>query len=297
MKNTLLLTLLALLGMTQAAAQEYEYVPFVREGVKWVYYIQNYSDIDHPNPKLPEGFLYYCLEFKGDTVINGKTYKAMHKYHGNAINWENDTVPVYMREENKVVYAIVPDGKKYIDCPLGNRFFSRFNPYSGEEYILYDFNDLDAFWDSILNRIDEQMSMDGNLYHYVGTDSIMINQHLAKRHIGTLDETGPACFYTIEGIGIDSFWHSTPIYFFDLSMGDGVLIFNLSHVIEDGKIIYKGMRYREGAFDGIDEAVADRTTRPADPHHYDLMGRPVGTDVPTAPGIYIHQGKKIIVMQ
>ena len=36
MKKTLLLSILALLGMTQAAAQEYEYVPFVREGVKWV---------------------------------------------------------------------------------------------------------------------------------------------------------------------------------------------------------------------------------------------------------------------
>ena len=38
MKTTkLLFTLLALLGMTQAAAQDYEYVPLVREGVKWVY--------------------------------------------------------------------------------------------------------------------------------------------------------------------------------------------------------------------------------------------------------------------
>ena len=37
MKNLFLLSLLTLLGMTQAVAQEYEYVPFVREGVKWVY--------------------------------------------------------------------------------------------------------------------------------------------------------------------------------------------------------------------------------------------------------------------
>ncbi|MBQ9556313.1 MAG: hypothetical protein IJV05_08820 [Muribaculaceae bacterium] len=36
MKKTLLFLILALLGMTQLAAQEYEYVPFVREGVKWV---------------------------------------------------------------------------------------------------------------------------------------------------------------------------------------------------------------------------------------------------------------------
>ena len=30
MKKTLLISILALLGMTQAVAQEYEYVPFVR---------------------------------------------------------------------------------------------------------------------------------------------------------------------------------------------------------------------------------------------------------------------------
>ena len=42
MKKTLLISILALLGMTQAAAQEYEYVPFVREGVKWTYSIQDY---------------------------------------------------------------------------------------------------------------------------------------------------------------------------------------------------------------------------------------------------------------
>ena len=41
MKKTFVLVLLALLGMTQLAAQDYEYVPFVREGVKWVYWYKN----------------------------------------------------------------------------------------------------------------------------------------------------------------------------------------------------------------------------------------------------------------
>ena len=42
MKKTILITLLALLGMTQAVAQEgweewlSDYLPIVREGVKWV---------------------------------------------------------------------------------------------------------------------------------------------------------------------------------------------------------------------------------------------------------------------
>ncbi len=33
MKRLLIISMLALLGLTQAVAQEYEYVPFVREGV------------------------------------------------------------------------------------------------------------------------------------------------------------------------------------------------------------------------------------------------------------------------
>ena len=108
MKKTLFITLLALLGMTQAVAQEYEYVPFVREGVKWV--------CDAPSiGNWPLDYhRYYKLELKGDTVIDGKCYKAMHKYSGTTINEENDTIPVYLREENKVVYGIVPDGKIYV---------------------------------------------------------------------------------------------------------------------------------------------------------------------------------------
>ena len=35
-EKDIILTILALLGISQAVAQEYEYVPFVREGVKWV---------------------------------------------------------------------------------------------------------------------------------------------------------------------------------------------------------------------------------------------------------------------
>ena len=41
MRKFFVFSMLALLGMTQAAAQDYEYVPFVREGVKWVYKITN----------------------------------------------------------------------------------------------------------------------------------------------------------------------------------------------------------------------------------------------------------------
>ena len=47
--------------------------------------------------------------------------------------------------------------------------------------------------------------------------------------------------------------------------------------------------------DGIDEVVADKSPRSLDDNYYNLMGQPVGKDLPTLPGIYIHHGNKILV--
>ena len=45
-------------------------------------------------------------------------------------------------------------------------------------------------------------------------------------------------------------------------------------------------------------SIGELTTMPqraVDQNYYNLMGQPVGTELPTTPGIYIHQGKKIAV--
>jgi len=513
MKKLLLFVILVFAGMTQAVAQEYEYVPFVREGVKWVYYYNN----KYPNESgLAQGLNYLTLELKGDTVINGKTYKAMHKYSGAAINMMNDTVAVYLREQDKVVYGIVPDGITYRDCVIGyddlytqedgwmvydtESIYERVR--QGREFVLYDFNDTKNFYDSIFS--DKASTGD---YAHLYCDTVVLKDKPVLRHV--IHHYNPSSFF-IEGIGYDGFqsgytllylypqlmnepsfhlshviengdtiykgvmfdqafdfdstdeylwltdegvqwvnelvtvhngdttcsyynyefkypdrifytnltqddgsdsliakadecigfirfyendalaqveaqgrnminfacsgnsgvylylfpekrdnvtaiqnyyiWHQKePVFnsrnfikvdpltiegvlcdrfayigengdtlayvvegigFDSYDMGDLLTPFTkrpdpnadyqeycgLSHVVKDGKIIYKGMRYRHGAFTGIDEVeVADRTPRPVDPHYYNLMGQPVGTEVPTAPGIYIHNGNKIIV--
>jgi len=510
MKKTILFTMLALLGMTQAVAQEYEYVPLVREGVKWVYSYQNTGEIYPPDPNLSVGVVNLTLELKGDTVIDGKTYKAMHKYYGDNINTENDTIPIYLREEDKIVYGFVPhDGKTYYDCPICGLYdpsvFSLIE--AGKEFILYDFNDPLAFFQSNSNlykSCEYSYEAYGGIKPFRFADMVNINGHQAKRYVFTLLRN--CC--VIEGIGFDSMYEGyllsygynsfscDPIFslihviedgkviyqsaplvgnqqflpiarqdvkwvnehvsvhegdttcyyytyefmprgnsssdyscyyssrdemnpctdsivslvqngvYFDFSSrqnkmleavlerGDNLINFlygyqlyqfdeadispycilnyyidnqkydllnrenfvevdplviegvsccryayvgeqgdtlayvvegigfdsyemgdlltpftrkpdpdadyqewcGLSHVVKDGKIIYKGMRYRHGAFDGIDEVVADKSLRrPQDDNYYNLMGQPVGKDVPTTPGIYIHQGKKIIV--
>ena len=508
MKKTILFTLLALVGLSQAAAQEeYEYVPFVREGVKWVYSIQNYNYDGQNNPAQGDNMSYRTLELKRDTVINGKTYKVMHKYSGTSIDEENDTVPVYLREEGKIVYGIIPDGRFYYDCPI-YKGFNTFERYDDEEFVLYDFNDPVTFYQNL-----SDLTGFGSDYQPLYEDFVQVGNHLAKRHVfdfwgefqliegvgfvgarnsytlsfiipvmgwGTdveyfrlchviedgeiiyeahensddrylpiiregvkwinekvtvnhgdttcyyyayqfkgnapfkngnqtlkalyYSEYAPAAagdsliaglredqaivescrnyalssvidqgrncmrynnyqfsqglqklyafntpyvfsdvsdffinqqleqflteenFFMIEPIEIDGVKCSRCAYFgengeplayiiegigFDsYDMGDLLTPFTrkpdpdaeyqeywgLSHVIKDGQIIYKGMRYREGTLVGIDETMTDRTQcRPQDPRYYDLMGRPVGTEVPSTPGIYIHQGKKIVV--
>lgn len=509
MKKTLLLTLLALLGMTHAVAQEYEYVPFVREGVKWVYCINDYHFFKdyETNPARGDNNIYRTLELRGDTVINGKTYKAMHKCTDDFYSEPTDVVPIYLREEDKKVYGIVPDGKFYDDAIISNSPFdiSADNViYSGEEFLLYDFQDpMNVFendWYDINLQVDtimvggqlakryyygegvggdfqiiegigatgmnsyplaflmpigtgvhttEYYSLEkviengeiiypqgfvedrylpviregvkwvnervtvnngdttcsyytyefkGNhpdkngygymfkaLYRYDGrhheldidNDSLIAglredeaaimdfknklldnvinenrnlidfnyvyyhnNENRLMYEMGTyynkmfaiefyiltqreqflntenfvmvdpmvidgvtcsrcayIGEQGDTLAYVVEGIGFDS-----------RDLGDLLTPFTrkpdpdadyqewcgLSHVIKNGQIIYKGMRYRDGA-DGIDEVVADKMRRPLDPNYYNLMGQPVGKDVPTTPGIYIHHGNKIII--
>ena len=510
MKKKLILSVLALLGMTQAVAQEYEYVPFVREGVKWVYYITHYYCEDDANPAQGNGHKYMKLEFKGDTVINGKTYKAMHDYSGDEIDWAHDNIIAFFREEDKVVYGILPDNS-YSMHAVGNGTTGKSE--IGEEFVMYDFREPSGFLEnSALIPNDSDYYLPSELVPYKYTDTITVGDHKAQRGIYWKFDFEDVPLYAIEGIGLDggftgyplfafyavsagfhpryilldhiiengeiiykaqqyegdqylplvregvtwvnervmvnqgdttSYYYSyqfdgndplknnwnevfkalycyegqsaegelvagmretdgcincyrndawssvveqgrnmldltsqtssgdiTLYYFYhysfinnasyytseqregslngEWSMIDPVFIENkecdrcafigengdtlayvvegigfdsydmgdlltpftrkpdpnadyqeycgLSHVVKDGKIIYKGMRYRHGAFTGIDEVeVADRTPRPVDPHYYNLMGQPVGTEVPTAPGIYIHNGNKIIV--
>ena len=73
------------------------------------------------------------------------------------------------------------------------------------------------------------------------------------------------------------------------------LILGVSHVIENGEIVYKTGAYNPDITLGIGDVVADQPERMTDGNYYNLMGQPVGKDVPTVPGIYIHQGKKVLV--
>ena len=267
----------------------HEYVPFVRDGVQWVYYYDNPFRMEILD--MDEGIQYYSFEMKGDVVIGDKHYKQVClTRHLNEFNTVvEDFIPVYLREEDKVVYAIQPDGINYPQCPVGiGKWVSEsFDPEMGEceEFVLYDFNDPITLYSEELASHD---------FQYRATDYVNIGPHVSKRHQYKTHRYTSDNDVIIEGIGFDSPTKGTPLFYFNQDITGLQVGYFLSHVVENGEIIYKGAHYKQNPSDGIDEVAEGQQLR-ADGNYYDLMGRTVGGDLPTTPGIYIHQGKKIII--
>ena len=249
----LMTLLLAVLFSFPAIAQEYEYVPFVREGVKWVYYYDNpIEGMSYEDGFIPSGRHYYTLEMKGDTTINGKVFKPVHLYSGTSINNENDTVPVYLREENKVVYGIIPDETRYWECPIGigtmingAELFS--NIIIGVEFVLYDFNDPVSFYtDYVANITMYQL-------HFMSVENILIGDQLRKKFVFNHVNSNDNCEYIIEGLGFVGDSPGMPLnYFYGITTGTTQIINYLSHVIENGEIVYKTKWFEEPGTDNYE---------------------------------------------
>ena len=235
MNKTILFILLALLGISQAAAQDYEYVPFVREGVQWKYHYSNISVSGN-----------CTLEIKGDTVVDGKNYKPVHLYSGEAIDEENDTIVTYLREEDKVVYFIMLDDKRYSQCPVGK---GGMYPQTGQEYVLYDFRNPADFYgydDDYCGYMGENYE-----YYYLYSDTVAVDGCLRKRHV----LNNPAIDYhnnlVIEGIGYCGATPGSPLYYCIMLTGSPTEIcFYLDQVIENGQVTYNTGDYQYERMEG-----------------------------------------------
>ena len=126
---------------------------------------------------------------------------------------------------------------------------------------------------------------------YKETDMMVIAGQYRKYHHYRLYNNDVVI---IEGLGYDGYL-GYPLLYFEFQLTGLQVGYGLSHVIENSLIAYKGVWYNPDIHVGIDEVVADRTQRPLDANYYNLTGRAVGIEVPTTPGIYIHQGKKIAI--
>ncbi len=294
MKKTLLISILALLGMTQAAAQLYEPLFLVRDGVKWVNekVVINQGDTTYS---------YYTYEIQGDApeefhYSEGQS-KACHYYTGEQIDIQNDSIISYLAQNDWNGVTVVwfqNFAQTEVISQNRNMLQGMGTPGISTGTLLYSFYQLPII--NINTYISHQIDPIFNEDNLIEVDPIEV-EGIECHRIAHINEHGDVLFYVVEGIGFDS-----------RDMGDLLTPFTrkpdpdadyqeywgLSHVIKDGKIIYKGMRYNEDHLSAVGEVAAD-SQRAGDANYYNLMGQPVGKDVPTTSGIYIHQGKKIIV--
>ena len=291
--------LLTLLGMTQALAQESDYLPLIREGVTWVNekVIVNHGDTTQ---------YYYNYEFSGKdsvyTDMMNNLHDACYYYLGGQLDVEQDSLIAGLRDRyqgmitcmrNHAYEKVRSEGRQMFDLGLfldgGSRQLYEFRSslMNINYYLMCEY-----YW-CFTGENAEELTEE----NLIEVEPVMIEGVECNR-IAYIGDDGEPLAYIVEGIGFDS-----------RDMGDLLTPFTrqpdpdadnqewcgLSHVVKDGKIIYKGMRYRHGAFTGIDEVVTDKTGGLTDGIYYNLMGQPVGKELPTTPGIYIHNGKKIVV--
>ena len=312
MKKIQSITLLALLATIQASAawDSSDYLPIVREGVKWV----NEKVIINQDDTTK---YYYIYEFSGEdnlTNMAGEINNACFYYRASELDADRDSLIAGLRDNGQVTFVrnnayyalywedminyVNNEGKEYrLMFPLAGYT-------DGGTMIIYNFNN--PKW----NCVGYYLSIQHAFHDLYGYEEVLTEENFTEvepielegiscSRYAYVKENGDTMCYVVEGIGFDS-----------RNMGDLLTPFTrepdpdadyqeycgLSHVIKDGQIIYKGMRYSPGNMTGIDEVAAEKPqARQVDDNYYNLMGQPVGKTLPTTPGIYIHHGKKIVV--
>ena len=312
MKKIQSITLLALLATIQASAawDSSDYLPIVREGVKWV----NEKVIINQDDTTK---YYYIYEFSGEdnlTNMAGEINNACFYYRASELDADRDSLIAGLRDNGQVTFVrnnayyalywedminyVNNEGKEYrLMFPLAGYT-------DGGTMIIYNFNN--PKW----NCVGYYLSIQHAFHDLYGYEEVLTEENFTEvepieiegiscSRYAYVKENGDTMCYVVEGIGFDS-----------RNMGDLLTPFTrepdpdadyqeycgLSHVIKDGQIIYKGMRYSPGNMTGIDEVAAEKPqARQVDDNYYNLMGQPVGKTLPTTPRIYIHHGKKIVV--
>lgn len=179
MKKIIIIITLVLASWSGISAQTSDdnYTPLVREGCEWVYYSNVLGD-------------YYKLYIMGDTIVNGNTYKVIHRFgsHPEYNDIPTTTTHAIIREENKCVYANRVDMCNYINNVSGELYNSE-----TQESLLYDFNNLEHFyqdWYAFYGK-----SSGGNQIVSETTDScLLVSRNCYKVQYGVFHNV-------IEGIG------------------------------------------------------------------------------------------------
>ena len=264
-------TLLGLLMITNASAEESEYVPLVREGVVWEYVGHHFED---ENENIILRPVLYTLEFNGTTTINGLLYYNIYRTDYDELGTAQEPYLVaYVREEDKIVTAIKNYEHYYWwDIPE----------------ILYDFNkpmflpdyetveNLGLECDYELNLLDDIKSCINNRYMAItvevaGTvrNGYHINYDDGIEHYGYFEQE----YKVIEGIGVDCRFGDLLVPYRDYITSINPMA-SLSAVYENGELVYKGFAYDEAQqlkeFNAISTIAGDKQVKSV--RYYNLAG-------------------------
>ena len=117
MKRLLLSMVVGAMSVLPMLAEENEYVPVVREGVEWGH------KAVYRGVNVETKVIYYREQLKGDTVIDGNTYKKCYRYTERELNTATAELVSVMREADKKLYVRVLNARKslpIVDYPLPN---------------------------------------------------------------------------------------------------------------------------------------------------------------------------------
>ena len=170
------------------------YVPLVREGVKWVYYWEYDNSPDYGIHFKCE----YAMEVLGDSVVNGVTYKKVY-LHPLSKPIGSSKPYALVREENKVVYIHMnPENDIWYYWEIVERSGS-FPLVAGKalnEWVLYDFNNVDRPFSNITVEQIEMSGYDIGIPGYIYSETIELQGESAKVYTGHFPTP-----YLIEGLG------------------------------------------------------------------------------------------------
>ena len=214
-----------------------KYVPLLREGVKWVCLESKFGIYEEEF-----GTRFYTIEVKGDTVIDGATYKKCYRYSD--VDWDEDfvipcskTEPyALLREEGRIIYGL---DYKVFSCIMED-----FSYWDLDYWIavktprLYEFNVNNNFhfegYRSFLNQQSEEYS-----FHSKHADGYFDNSYYGK---------------FVEGVGFDSDAYGdllTPFYYSAFCSCSYRSETGLHHMEDaDGNIIYYGRAYTSDPLKG-----------------------------------------------
>ncbi len=327
----IIISLLMLMGITGVQAQEYEYVPLVREGVKWVYYVRMEKD----------SRIHWCpltIEFSGDTILGRgayamyghdtfkKCYMTIDPEFKDVWPMETDEngtfLAAMMRETNKRVFAIytknyrqpfaarqgfhyyatgLETGQFYGFQDPDDEFDIHFYEKLNEQWMIYDFNYPSEF----VRQAIPHFNIETNEFYYrkaVEVNPISINGTIRKKFISAFDDESISIednshLVLTEGVGL--YLEVNPRRLFSTFISPlGMLTYGghyteFSHVEEDGQVAFKGPFYdKYNTTDNVNDMKVE-VPENGDNRYYNLMGQPVAE--PTQPGIYIHHGKKLVI--